>query len=68
MTELEEKLLHALTALSRQYEEEQRRQSRHIATLSQQVNSLRTELAAMQTSAQRLTEAYRDIARTLNNS
>lgn len=40
MTELEERLLSALDALSRQYEEEQRRQSERIARLSRQIDGL----------------------------
>lgn len=40
MTELEERLLSALDALSRQYEEEQRLQSERIERLSRQVEGL----------------------------
>lgn len=44
MTELEEKLLDAFSALSKQYEEEQLRQSKLAARLSRQVADLSAQV------------------------
>ena len=44
MTELEEKLLDAFSALSKQYEEEQLRQSKLVARLSRQIADLNVQV------------------------
>ena len=59
-TELERQLLVSLSRLSRQYEREQRRHS-------EQVDALRKQLDALSGSVQSLTDAYRRLARLLND-
>ncbi len=59
-TELERQLLVSLSRLSRQYEREQRRHS-------EQVGALRKQLDALNESVQSLTDAYRRLARLLND-
>lgn len=59
-TELERQLLVSLSRLSRQYEREQMRHS-------EQVDALRKQLDALSGSVRNLTDAYRRLARLLND-
>ena len=63
LTDLEQQLLRELERLSEQYKTEQLQQLAVVATLSERVESLATQVAKLQTQVESLPEDYQRILR-----